>query len=175
MKKKDSLFFLIIVLYLFIVVFFFLYFVSFSNVTPVKIYNVQKPSVSVSSDYAISLNEQIKQNLNEIKNAFLRDPNYSKLHINSVSSLITLKINGVSGKGPNCGATVSTIKTNCTTLDSVYSSLKPYINSLKISFTSANGISNYYIFRYNSNYYFMDNSFYKTINNNGFPIYYIKG
>ena len=175
MKTKDSLFFLIIVLYLFIVIFFFLYFVSFSNTTPVKIYNVQKPSVSVRSDYAISLNEQIKQNLSEIKNAFLRDPNYSKLHINSVSNFIHLKINGISGEGPSCGATVSTIRNNCTTLDSIYSSLKPYINSLKISFTSSNDISNYYIFKYNNSYYFMDNSFYKTINNNGFPIYYIKG
>jgi hypothetical protein len=175
MKKKDSLFFLIVVLYLFIVVFFFLYFVSFSNTNPVKIYNVEKPSISVSNDYAISLNEQIKQNLYEIKNAFLRDPNFSKLNIDSVSSFIHIKINGVSGEAPNCGASVSTIKDHCTTLNSVYSSLKPYINNLKISFTSSNDISNYYIFKYNNSYYFMDNSFYKTINNNGFPIYYIKG
>lgn len=175
MKKKDSLFFLIIVLYLFIVVFFFLYFISFSNTSPVKIYNVQKPSISVSNDYAISINEQIKQNLEEIKNAFLRDPNSSKLNINTVSSFIHLKINGISGEAPDCGASVSTIKANCTTLNSVYPALKSYINSLNISFTNSNDISNYYIFKYNNNYYFMDNNFYKTINNNGFPIYYIKG
>jgi hypothetical protein len=175
MKKRDSVFFLIVVLYFFIVVFFFLYFISFSNTKPVQVYNVQEPLTSVSNDYAISLNEQIKQNISEIKNAFSHYPNSAKLNINSVSKLINIKVNGVSGTAPYCSASVSSIKNKCTSLSEFYLSLKPYLNTLKINFSPPHNISNYYVFKYNGSYYFMDNNIRKTIYNKGFPIYYVKG
>ena len=175
MKKRDSVFFLIVVLYFFIVVFFFLYFISFSTVKPVQVYNVQEPLTSINNDYAISLNEQIKQNLSEINHAFLIYPDHSKLNVNTVSKFITVKVNGISGEAPYCSASVSSIQNKCTSLSSFYFSIKPYLNNLKINFSPPHNISNYYIFRYEGNYYFMNNNIRKTIYNKGFPIYYIKG
>jgi hypothetical protein len=175
MKKKDTIFYVIVILYFFLVVFFFLYFFKSSEPKIVKVYNVQTPITSSQNIYAISLNEQIRQNLNSIKNAFFKYPGYKKLNISSVSNFAIVRKNNVSGSAPFCSQIFYQSKTKCTSLSDYYSLISPYINKLNVDFSSPHNINNYYIFKYQGNYYFMDTNYQKTIYNNGFPFYFIQG
>ncbi len=175
MKKNNSIFFLIIIFYFFIVVFFFFYFfLGKAPVRPVKVYNVTVPMTSVNNTYSISLDEQIKANLETFKTAFFNTPGYSKIKVQSVSKFVNVNINSVKGTSPYCSPLISSSTTECTSIQSIYSLISSHINKISLDMLPPHNIAHYYIFKYNNNYYFLDSSYRKTIYNKGFSLYWIK-
>ena len=170
--KKKYVFGLIIILYFSLSLYLGFFVLYKTKHTLIKISNVSGPITNSSNIYAISFNEQIVQNLNAIKSAFFQS-NYQNFHISNVSSFINTIKNNQSGSVPLCSPLISSSNVECTSLSSIYPKIKSKINKLNIDLTSPHNISNYYIVKFQGNYYFINDNYKKTIYNNGFPIYYI--
>ncbi|MHB8443199.1 MAG: hypothetical protein ACYDAS_02430 [Patescibacteria group bacterium] len=151
-----------------------IYFILYQKSHPVYIYNVEKPLTSNNNIYRISLDEQIMQNLNTIRTAFLSTPRYNKLHISSVSSFTQTSINGVKGSVPSCYPVYSNASNKCTPLSSIYPQIQKHLSNISIDFSSPHSLSNYYVVLYNNHYYFLDINYRHTIQNNGFPVIYVE-
>ena len=170
---KKYIFALIVIVYIILSIYIIFFVLYKTHKVIIKTSNVSKPISNSTNMYAISYNEQIIQNLNEISTAFFKS-NYKKLHISKVSTFISTVKNNKSGTVPLCKPLVSSAPLSCTSLSSIYSSIKKHINKLNIDLKSPHSIANYYIVLFNRSYYFVNDNYQKTIYNNGFPIYYIE-
>lgn len=171
---KKYIFTIIAIVYIILSIYIIFFVVYSNNHKPViKISNVSHPITNSSNIYAISYDEQIVQNLNEIKSAFFKS-NYGHLSIANVSTVVSVLRNNQSGLVPLCKPLIPNASIECTPLTAVYSQIKNNINKINIDLNSPHSISNYYIVKLGSTYYFIDSNYQKTIYNNGFPVYYIK-
>ncbi len=170
MQKKYLL--IIIIIYFLAALFIFLH-IILSSGNIVK-YNVTKPITSAQGIYNLSIDEEIKQNIQAIENGYFNTSSYQSLSIANISGTKNISIGNVKGSVPECYPADPSSSTKCTPLSDIYNKIQNNVNKLQISFSSPDDMmANYYVAKNGGTYYFINVNFLKTINNTGFPIYYI--
>ncbi len=170
MQKKYLL--IIIIIYFLVALFIFIHF-TLSSGNVVK-YNVTKPITSTQGIYNLSIDEEIQQNIHAVENGFFNTPSYQSLNITNIAGVRNISIGNIKGSVPECYPADPSLSVKCTPLSSIYSKIKNNVNKLQVAFSSPDDImSNYYVAKNGSTYYFINVNFLKTISNTGFPIYYI--